>query len=635
VSGSLQPPVIRTARRGLLRWWLAASVMLASTALGQELDPIPSILPMDPVNPEVLRPPIEQPPDPIYPAIDPDTGLLNIYTLEPPLGYTGRSGIIPRDAPESSHFIPLEDRWRQGFPQWDRYGRGHPPQDDYPYSVGRLFDPYHQNVLKGDYPFLGQHTFLNLTATSLSITEGRQVPTPTTPFESTFGPGQTEFFGDPDQLFHTHFLSVTVDLFHGDTAFKPFDWRFLLTPVFNFNHLGVAELGIVNPDVTAGRNRNRQDFALQDWFVETKLGDLSADYDFLSMRAGSQLFVSDFRGFIFADTNRAVRLFGTRNANRDQFNLLWFDMQEKDTNSQLNTFDDRHQNVVIANYYRQDFIWPGYTAQASFHYNRDNPSFKFDDNRFLVRPDPAGVFQPHGVDAYYLGWAGDGHINRFNISHAFYWAFGRDGLNPIAGREIDINAQMAAVELSYDRDWARFRTSYFFASGDNDIDDGEGEGFDTILDNPNFAGGQFSYWQRQQIGLFGVQLVNRESLVPDLRSSKIQGQSNFVNPGLHLFNVGIDMDLTPKLKSISNLNFLWFDSTDVLEQFVFQSGIGRHIGTDLSTGLEYRPLLNNNVILLTGISGLLPGEGFDDLYDPLRGDAPGLVAGFLTVQLTY
>ena len=42
---------------------------------------------------------------------------------------------------------------------------------------------------------------------------------------------------------------------------------------------------------------------------------------------------------------------------------VWFDQTEKQSNSGLNTFDDRHQNVVIANYYRQDFIWPGYTTE--------------------------------------------------------------------------------------------------------------------------------------------------------------------------------------------------------------------------------------------------------------------------------
>ena len=78
-------------------------------------------------------------------------------------------------------------------------------------------------------------------------------------------------------------------------------------------------------------------------------------------------------------------------------------------------------------------------------------------------------------------------INRFNISHAFYWALGKDELNPLAGRPVNINAQMFALELSYDRDWIRFRSSYFFASGDDDVFDGEGKGFDTIFDNPNFS----------------------------------------------------------------------------------------------------------------------------------------------------
>src|SRR5262249_28401362 len=144
--------------------------------------------------------------------------------------------------------------------------------------------------------------------------------------------------------------------------------------------------------------------------------------------------------------------FGTCLANREQFNVVYFRQLEKDTNSGLNSFNERRQDVVVANFYRQDFVFPGYTAQVSVHYNHDDPTFKFDKNSFLVRPDPVGVFQPHGLDVVYLGWAGDGHINRVNVSHAFYWALGRDSLNPIANRGQDISAQMAAVELSYDRD---------------------------------------------------------------------------------------------------------------------------------------------------------------------------------------
>jgi hypothetical protein len=582
----------------------------------------------------LLRPPPESPYTPLEPFAIEEEPLFR-YWMDAPLGFTGPSGILPREPQTQSQFVPLEDRWRMGFPSWDRYGKGHPWVDDYPYVEGHWWDPYNQNVLKGDYPILGQHTFLNITATSLAILEQRQVPTGTTAFESEFNPFAPEFFGDPNQFFYTHFFKFSVNLFHGDAAFKPIDWQIKLTPIFNVNYLDVEELGVVRPNVTAGTTRGRSYFALEEWFGETKLTDLSPDYDFVSLRTGSQFFTSDFRGFIFSDTNRAVRLFGTRLANRDQFNVVYFDQTEKDTNSTLNTFDDRKQNTLIANYYRQDFIWPGYTAQMSFHYNRDQADFQFDKNGFLVRPDPTGVFRPHEIESYYIGWTGDGHINRININHAFYWVLGRDSLNPIAGRPQDINAQMAALELSYDRDWARFRTSFFWSSGDSDPHDEDAEGFDSIFDNPNFAGGEFSYWQRQQIGLFGVNLVNRMSLVPDLRSSKIQGQTNFVNPGLFLYNVGVDADITPKLKLITNVNWLWFEETEVLELFVFQGDITNFIGTDMSLGLEYRPFLNNNAILVTGISGLLPGNGFDDLYSPLIGEPDALAAAFMEIALTY
>lgn len=586
-------------------------------------------------RPIILHRPLDTPPSPDVPAAPPDVPPYLQTPVDLPLGFAGPSGILPADAQESSHFVPVEDRWRIGLPFWDRYGKDHAHLDDYPYVEGHCADPYNLNVLKGDYPIVGQHTFLDITASNISFVESRLLPTATTPFESTNRPFEEDFFGRPNQLFFENFLLLSFDLFHGDAAFKPVDWRVKLTPVFNVNYIDVNELAVVNPNVLDGSTRGRTFSTLQEYFAEAKLADLNANYDFLSARVGSQFFTSDFRGFNFSDTNRAVRLFGTRLSNRDQFNLIYFRQAEKDTNSGLNTFRDRGQNILIANYFRQDFIWPGYTALLSVHYNHDPASFVFDRNEVLVRPDPTGVFQPHNIDAVYLGWGGDGHINCMNITHQFYWALGRDSLNPLANQPVDINAQMFALELSYDRDWMRFRTSLFWASGDNNINDSHGTGFDAIFDNPNFAGGEFSFWQRQAIRLFGVNLTNRESLLPDLRSSKIQGQSNFVNPGVLLLNFGVDLDLTPKLRMINNANFLWFDETNVLEQFTFDGRIHKSIGADLSTGFEYRPFLNNNVIAVFGLSTLIPGEGFRDLYDKLSKDVDPLVAGFMRMTLTF
>ncbi len=572
---------------------------------------------------------------PSDPLLGPESPPFFRTWFDAPAGYTGPSSILPSETQNTDHFVPIEDRWRIGAPAWDRYGKGHPPGDDYPGIEGAWYDPYNQNVLKGDYPISGQDLFLKLQFRQLNLVEYRQTPIPTTPFESTQIPGQKEFFGDPNQFFFTQYNSAAFDLFQGDAAFKPPDWRVRMNVIFNQNYLKVQELGVVSPDVTRGTNRHRTDWSLEEWVFETKLADLSPNYDFVSLRVGSQPFVSDFRGFIFADINRGVRLFGNRLSNQDQFNVMWFDQVEKDTNSFLNTFDDRHQNTLILNYYRNDFVFPGYNTQVSMHYNRDQASFKFDDNGFLARPDPVGVFSPHQVDAYYLGWSGNGHINRFNVSHSMYYVTGTDELNPLAGQPQDISAFMGALELSYDRDWVRFKCSYFYASGDADPNDSKATGFDTILDEPNFAGGGFSYWNRQQIRLFGVNLVQRQSLVPNLRTSKQQGQTNFVNPGLQLVNAGFDADLTPKFKWINNANYLWFNQTAPLEVYTFQGKIRDQIGLDLSSGFEYRPYLNNNVIFVGGLSGLVVGDGFRDLFQPLNGEVHNLAAGFFEASFEY
>jgi hypothetical protein len=581
---------------------------------------------------------------PDEPLLDPD--MLDFRMVEeepwvvpsvlPPTGAAGPSGVLPTERQQNGHFVPFEDRWRIGLPSWDRYGRGTATGLDSTFGNGFLVNPYRQSVIKGDYPIYGQHTFLNLSVINSTLIEGRQLPTATTPFESTRGPRQQQFFGNPNQFFLLNDTAIPINLVHGDAAFKPPDWQIKITPIFNTNYLDVNELAIVNPDVRAGVRRLRTFFSLQEYFFETKIADYGPNYDSASIRAGNQPFTSDFRGFVFSDVNRMVRLFGTRLSNRDQFNLIYVKQVEKDTNSFLNTFHDRHEMTAIANYYRQDFIWPGYTSELSFIFNQDGPSFLFDRNNFLVRPDPVGVYAPHRVQSYYLGWGGDGHINRLNISHQLYYVTGNDNLNPLAGRRQQIDAYMAACELSYDQDWIRYRTSLFVASGDGNPKDGKARGFDTILDNPQFAGGQFSYWLRQAIPLQGVNLTNRLSLVPDLRSSKFQGQSNFVNPGLYLFNLGIDFDLTPRLKCINNCNFLWFNKTQTLEQLVFQEHIRHYIGVDLSMGLEYRPLLSNNIVLIGGIAGLIPGQGFKDLYNPLRGGSVGPMAmGFTDIAVVF
>ena len=520
--------------------------------------------------------------------------------------------------------VPVIDRWKVPFAPWQRY-TDRPAETPYQHAKPALWAPYQQSVLKGDAPVIGQDIFLDLTAVSDTLFQARRLPTPSG--VSAQSPGSADFFGDGDELFVSQNFSFTADLFKGETVFQPVHWMVRLEPVYNVNYLSTQERGVVSPNPVDGIDRRREYFALQQVFGELHLGDLSDNYDFLACRAGNQPFSSDFRGFIFDDVNLGARIFGNADNNRWQYNAIVLPMREKDTNSGLNTFDDRDQYVLIANVYRQDFFTPGYTAQFSFHANLDDGRTHYDNNGNIVRPSPLGTVVQHDVHAYYIGWTGDGHIGRLNITHAFYEVVGRDDLNGLAGRPVTINAQMAAAELSYDRDWIRYKLSLFYASGDRNSENGTATGFDGIVDNPAFAGAPFSYWIRQGINLSGtsVALKQPESLLPNLRTSKTEGQANFVNPGLLLVGVGTDVDLTPKLRGFFNVNYLRFAETDAIKTALLTDKVDGEIGFDCSVGVRYRPLLTDNIVVTAGFGVLIPGSGFRDIY--ARGPIPTATGG--------
>jgi hypothetical protein len=523
--------------------------------------------------------------------------------------------------PISDVFNVVPNRWALEQPDYRRYR----PSGEYVYTKPHWYDPFNRNRFKGDEPIwpavLGQQVFLNFTGSETTFIDGRKVPVPSD--VSAAQPGSSAFFGRGEQFFLDQTFRFTFDLFHGDASFKPVDWRIRVTPEVSLNYLNVRELGIVGPDVRAGTTRLDSHVGFQEAFVEYKLHDLSANYDFVSVRAGIQEFNADFRGFLFVDEQPALRVFGDLKNDRIEYSAAYFNFLEKNTNSGLNTFSRRDQQVMLGNVYIQDFFFPGYTAEFLSAYNKDDGGLHYDDNGFLVRPAPVGnvINQgvgaiPHSIQVGYFGWLGSGHIKRINITHAFYEAAGKDSFNPIAGRPVTVNAQMAAVELSLDRDWIRYRISSFYSSGDNNPRNGRANGFDAIVDLPSFAGGLFSFWNREGIRLLGsgVSLTTDGSLLPNMRSNKNEGQANFVNPGIFLVNAGTDIDITPKLKGFVNFNYLRFMRTEPLEFVLFQSPIRHNIGEDLGVGVTYRPPLSENIILTGGASMLQPGQGFRDIY---------------------
>ena len=516
----------------------------------------------------------------------------------------------PAAVQETPDFEPIPNRWYEPPLPWALL----PPPVHYQNEPGRWWDPYRQNWLKGDFPIIGQDVFFALTFTEKVVVEGRNIPTGS----GITGPNANNqnFFGDGEQLFVTSKTAISFDVFKGQQAFKPVDWRVRVTPVFDVTHISVEELGGVNINVADGRSRTTGDVALQEALVEIHLADLSDRFDFVSSEFGILPFRSDFRGFIFEDTNLGVRLFGNLHSNQFQYNLVFFDMLEKDTFSDLNRFDlDRDQQVLIANVYIQDFLgWLGYTMNFSFHWNHDNGSTHFDRADFLVRPQPVGLAREKSLDAYYLGFAGEGKLGKFNITHAFYQVLGEEENNAFATNDTNINARFAAAEISYDIDWARIRAYGIYASGDDNTLDHDANGFDAILDNPAFAGGEFSFWQRQNIKLLGVGLVQRNSFLPDLTTSKSEGQANFVNPGLLLLGGAVDFEITPTWRGQIGANYMRFLEPDPLQVYLQTEDIDQEIGTEIFLGTQWRPLLTNNILITVGGAVLFPGNGYQKIY---------------------
>src|SRR5436190_1910205 len=472
-----------------------------------------------------------------------------------PLGAAGNSSLptTPQTQPDRRE---VRDRWRIGFPEYDRYGDKGARGRDIPFKKGRWYDPYDQSKIKGDYPIIGNKTFMVLSAVSSTVTELSRTPKPSD--VSSARPGSAEFFGQPEALAVNQTLQMSFEVFHGDSTFKPRDWAIKISPTFSLpNYLNARENGVVNIDVRRGTNRTDTQFSLEEAFAEVKLKDVNENYD---------------------------------------------------------------------------FVRKGYTIQASGLYNDDRGGRKFDRNGFLVRPALIGDVRPHALKVGYVGINGDGHLGRLNLTNSYYYAFGRDDQNPIAGRPVHVSSNMAAVEASIDHDYLRFRGSFFWAQGDKNPTDGQANGFDAIFDDPNFVGGQFSFWNRNGIRLTqtGVGLVQPNSILPSLRSSKIEGQANFVNPGIFIYNAGVDVEITQRLKAIFNANYLRFHRTESLEYILFQPHIRHEIGWDYSVGVAYRPLLINNVTLTFGAATLKPGGGFRDIYTNATSDCPANLREFCT-----
>ena len=533
----------------------------------------------------------------------------NVGALRPP---------PPQAFPGMEDQLPVPDRWRL--------------IETLGVVKERWFDPYHQNTYKGDrainpdkvkwLPIKGDDWFFVANAVSDTVFEPRTFPIPVG-VQTTERPGSLDVFGKDRSFVFAQTFIAGAALIKGSTAFKPPDIEYRVTLAYQANYVDVPERRVLDVRPSKASHRYDSFLGVQELFVDKHLGNTSDRYDFYSIRLGIQPFQSDFRGFLFNDSQLGIRLFGNRDNNRFQYNLAAFWRLEKDTNSGLNdiTQTPRSDFVFTGNLYRQDFPFVGLTSQASVTYNmnREKNDVQIDHNGFPVRPALLGDLRGREYDVVYLGYSADGRIGRINVTASFYAALGEDRNSFFTSKPAEIRAGFGAVEFSYDHDWMRFRLSGLYATGDGDPYNNTEGGYDAIFENPIFGGADTSYWIRQTIPFAGggrvIAISGRNGILNSLRSSKEEGQSNFNNPGTVFIGAGADFDLTPEFRVSTNFNHLWFENTSTLQALRTEGSIPKDIGFDLSVATIWRPKATQNIVGRLSGAVLLPGKGFKDLFD--------------------
>jgi hypothetical protein len=529
--------------------------------------------------------------------------------------------ILPRES------LPVPDRWRI----LETLGVG----------KQRFWDPYHANVYKGDRPYLpfkkwGEDWFLNLIGVWDSLGEARRLPIPLGA-QSSRRVGANDVFAPANQHTLAQTAVVGASIIKGDTTFKPPDYEYRLVLAFNLNRSQVDPVRALRVDPQQGYVRWDNHVAVQEAFYDKHRRNVSERYDFDSYRIGIQPIISDFRGFIFQDSALGLRYFGNRDNNRKQYNLGAFVRLEKDTNTGLNDLLQRPRSdvVLLANFYRQDFPRLGHTTQVTLinNWNGENGEDYYNKNGFQERPAVLGDAKPHSYNVTYLGANGDGHFGKWNLTTSLYGAVGRVSRDPLARKPQTILAGFGAMELSRDFDWVRGRFTVIGATGDSDPFDDKATGFDAILENPQISGADTSFWIRQAVPLVGgggIAITGRNGLLPSLRASKDQGQSNFSNPGLLFAGLGADLDVSPQVRVVTNVSGIGFVNTTVLSVLRNQGPLDRFVGIDTSAAFQIRPLMTQNIVLNISGAVLFPGRSFKQLYDEdLRGSQYSILVNLL------
>lgn len=504
--------------------------------------------------------------------------------------------------PPSSEIKPVATRWRTFDLQ------GHP---EYTF---RVYDPYHQSILKADYPLSGKW-FLELNAFNNLTYKSRRNLDFSTVFADQITAGTLTFV--PHNQFLNENILFGAQIQRNDDTFVPSNFKFRVNGVTDYKR-----------GINAFNNGSNTSSHLFDAFVDVQLFDFGprvdahSNFDLMFLRGGLQGFKSEFHGLIFNDVGLGGRVFGELKRNRLRYDFAYFKLFQKNPVSGFIDFSVPSRHQVIISRFSWDDLVPGWNSEWTFHYNRDH--------RTAV-PTGGGSALPVNLDTVYGGATFNGHIGRFTFNPAVFGVFGHaDALRTTTVVRHSVAAWTALLDWQFKLDSWNFRLGYLYASGDGNPSDTRDTGFDAISDAVQFFGGPISYWTGENIKFGKGDFVRANSLFPSLRG--VNGAANYMNPGLHAFNAGVDIAISPRLDFSANVNVLAFVATG---SYTNRVAIAHKLaGVEENVFLRWKPFLresNQNVIVDTGFSVLQPLQGLRDAF----GNGRTVFSTFLAFRLVY
>ena len=169
-------------------------------------------------------------------------------------------------------------------------------------------------------------------------------------------------------------LILSLIAFKGDTVFRPPDYEFRLTPVFNFNHTEVEELRVLNIDPREGETRDRRPCrragSLRRLPPPQRLGPLR--FRLRPRRHPAVLRpISAASCSTTSSSASACSATATTTAASTTSPRSGGWRRTPTAGSTTSPTSPRDDCRVIANLYRQDFPFLGLTSQVTLTYNRN------------------------------------------------------------------------------------------------------------------------------------------------------------------------------------------------------------------------------------------------------------------------